>query len=84
MTVHKLKIKDIKLLLLLSGFKKAEIRFNDRNYKTGDILNFKTFYFRITHIEDFGLKKDYLCLSVLQVNKPWPIDIKEFTKIMEK
>lgn len=71
MTLHKLKIKPNKLDHLLSGNKKAEIRFNDRGYETGDVLEFeKHFYFRITHIEDFGLKKGYLCLSVVQCGKP--------------
>jgi len=53
----------------LSGKKKVEIRFNDRDYQTGDILEFGTneryYKFRITHIHSgLGLKEGFVALSV--------------------
>lgn len=39
MTKHELKIKSEYFMDVARGRKSAEIRFNDRNYKVGDILN---------------------------------------------
>jgi len=55
---HKLKIEENYLRNLVSGKKKAEIRFNDRDYQVGDILRFLRnspgnpvyFNFKITHV----------------------------------
>lgn len=38
MTTHELKIKSKYFMDVVKGIKKAEIRYNDRNYKVGDIL----------------------------------------------
>lgn len=72
--IHRLKIGDEYLTNLLSGFKKSEIRLNDRDYQVGDILEFKEssfktpcviHSFRITHIHSgLGLKENYVVLSV--------------------
>ena len=69
---HKLKINAEYLQNLLEGIKKAEIRYNDRDYQRGDILEFwdseKRFvFFTITHIHSgLGLKEGYVALSVQQ------------------
>jgi len=79
---HELKIEKNYLYRLASNEKKAEIRFNDRDYQVGDILKFynslqdvcpgdSDFWlrFRITHIHaGLGMQQGYLCLSVEQVN----------------
>jgi hypothetical protein len=39
MTTHNLKIKSEYFMGVTQCQKKAEIRYNDRNYKVGDILN---------------------------------------------
>lgn len=36
--IHKIKIDPEYLALVKNGLKKAEFRFNDRNYKVGDLL----------------------------------------------
>lgn len=38
MTTHELKIKSEYFMDIAKGAKKAEIRYNDRNYKVGDFL----------------------------------------------
>lgn len=38
MTTHELKIKSKYFMDVVKGRKSAEIRYNDRNYKVGDIL----------------------------------------------
>ncbi|MWN91346.1 DUF3850 domain-containing protein [Gilliamella sp. Pra-s65] len=38
MTTHELKIKSEHFMDVIKGIKKAEIRYNDRNYQVGDIL----------------------------------------------
>lgn len=38
MTTHELKIKSEYFMDVALGFKLAEIRYNDRNYKVGDFL----------------------------------------------
>jgi hypothetical protein len=38
MTTHNLKIKSEYFMDVVKGIKKAEIRYNDRNYQVGDIL----------------------------------------------
>lgn len=79
--IHRLKIEDTYLKRLTSGVKKSEIRFNDRDYQLGDVLEFYNrpaeplvgdpyFYvkFKITHIHSaFGMDEGYVCLSVERV-----------------
>ena len=67
--IHKLKIKDEYLKDLLSGKKVFEIRFNDRNYKVGEFLEFEDkthiHLFEIFYIhEGLGLQENYVCMSV--------------------
>lgn len=70
MITHKLKISPNYLKNLLDGKKKAEVRFNDRDYQVGDWLEFVdeksiTKIFRITHIHSgLGLQTDYVLLSL--------------------
>lgn len=73
---HELKIQSHYLEQLLSGEKKAEIRYNDRNYQKGDVLEFaKEVYpslievkFRITNVLwHEGLKEGYVILSVEKI-----------------
>jgi len=65
---HNLKIKPEHLIDLITGRKKAELRWNDRNYKVGDTIVFYEYGFlcKITHITNFpeALHDGYVCLSV--------------------
>lgn len=78
MTTHKLIITENYLNNLLTGAKKAEIRFNDRDYQSGDILEFadysklepRVYDFEITHIHSgLGMAAGYVCLSVTQCKR---------------
>ena len=75
--IHTLKIENNYLENLLLGRKTCEVRFNDRDYQVGDILEFHdlhgiskenpygSFRFEITHIHSgLGLKELYVVLSV--------------------
>ena len=56
MKVHKLKLNPQWIDSITTGKKKAEIRYNDRNYKVGDVIEFvgmSDVRFRITHITEF-------------------------------
>lgn len=71
MTIHHLKIKSHYLVELLEETKKCEVRYNDRNYQVGDLLEFSgdgelncPVLFKITHIETFAQVDDYVVLSV--------------------
>lgn len=72
--IHKLKIENNYLQNLLAMKKKAEIRYNDRDYQLGDIIVF-TYYeshreplehkFKITHVHSgLGMKDGYVVLSL--------------------
>ena len=63
---HELKIEKQHLENLLSGKKKAEVRYNDRYYQVGDILEFgRNIHFLITHIHSgLGMKEPFVVLSV--------------------
>jgi len=71
---HKLKIQQEYLDNLVLGIKKVEIRINDRDYQSGDTLEFndysaydnpKTYTFKITHIHSgIGMKENFVALSV--------------------
>ena len=72
--IHQLKIEDNYLENLVEDKKTCEIRFNDRDYQVGDILEFyryniKDYYrFEIIHIHSgLGLKDGYVVLSVRRV-----------------
>lgn len=69
---HELKIGQNYLDNLLSGKKKMEIRFNDRDYQVGDSVCFwdgnESVSFLITHIHSgLGMKDGYVVLSVERV-----------------
>lgn len=78
--IHKLKIEQNYLDNLIDGRKKAEVRYNDRDYQLGDVLEFyygfphsKQFRFLITHIHSgLGLDNGYVVLSVKAVNGEQP------------
>jgi hypothetical protein len=70
---HQLKIEKNYLEHLLDGTKRAEIRFNDRDYQRGDILEFRDYSyadftihsFVVTHIHSgLGLQDGYVVLSI--------------------
>lgn len=76
--IHKLKLRPEYYDAIMSGKKRFEVRIDDRDYKVGDIIEFKEFdrtkgytgrtsiYFTITYIlSDFdGLKDGYVILSI--------------------
>ena len=68
MIIHKLKIKNEYLQNLLDGKKKAEVRYNDRDYQVGDLLEFESIYrFRITHVlplQTLDIDGNYVVLSI--------------------
>ena len=73
---HELKIEENYLDNLLSGKKKCEIRYNDRDYQLDDILLFKKYgfqkvkehFFRVTHIHSgLGLNDGYIIMSVVEI-----------------
>lgn len=69
MQTHELKINKEYLEDLLSGLKKFEIRYNDRNYKVGDYLIFDANgiknVFRVLYIHSgLGLQDNYICMTV--------------------
>lgn len=71
--IHELKIKDEYLDNLISGRKKFEIRYNDRDYQLDDLLMFKRsgvqYPFGITHIHSgLGLENGYIIMSVYYMN----------------
>ena len=76
MKTHRLKIHPNYLDRLLDGTKTCELRYNDRDYQTGDILEFESLgyipnipencRFEITHVlENYnGLAPQYAILSL--------------------
>ena len=75
---HKLKIEENYLKNLVMGTKKSDIRFNDRDYQKGDILEYiywsnpnvlTWYYFEVTHVHSgVGMQEGYVCLSVTPTN----------------
>lgn len=73
MKIHKLKLDSQWIESLKKGEKKAEIRYNDRDYKAGDVIEFvgmSDVRFRITHITEFPqwLREWYVVLSLEKMN----------------
>lgn len=74
---HDLKIEKQYLENLVSGKKRCEIRFNDRDYQVGDVLHFKEYFFdgnvidrnfKVTHIHSgLGMADGFVVLSVKRV-----------------
>ena len=79
--IHELKIEKNHLQRLLEEKKKAEIRFNDRDYQLGDKLKFYNVtervipgdsdfwvFFEITHVySGVGMAQGYVCLSLERI-----------------
>lgn len=75
MRIHNLKIEDKYYIDILQHDKTWEIRYNDRDYKVGDLIRFWDkehnpcpYLFKITYIlyegERFGLKEGYCIMSI--------------------
>ena len=71
---HRLKIQQVYLDNLSAGYKKSELRHNDRDYQLHDILEFwnsdksEFVFFEITHIHSgLGMRDGFVCLSVKKV-----------------
>lgn len=78
MKLHELKIKDKYYEDIVCGYKKAELRKNDRDYQVGDLIQFiperkdRIFWgnavYQITHIlkdvPEYGLADGYCILSI--------------------
>ena len=76
MIIHELKIERNYLEHLMSGVKKSEIRYNDRDYQKGDVIEFSHPFtgdlsrYKITHIHSgLGMKEGYVVLSVKALNE---------------
>lgn len=81
--IHLLKIEERYYDKLISGEKKCEVRFNDRDFQKGDTIDFNVKYdtkgevtlirsiesFKITHVLNFpdGLRDGWVELSVEQI-----------------
>jgi hypothetical protein len=58
MTTHALKIKSEYFMDVAQCQKKAEIRYNDRNYKVGDIL-------KLHEIDELGNRTGNQCSAII-------------------
>jgi len=68
MKKHHLKLDEKWETSVMDGTKKAEVRFNDRDYQTGDMVEFEEAngLYRITHVLHSvpGLEPGYVVLSL--------------------
>ena len=75
--VHRIKITEERCENIRRGNKKAEIRFNDRDYQKGDDIELMKMgdfvaqedilLYEITHIHSgLGLAEGYVCLSIVE------------------
>lgn len=79
MKLHNLKIKDNFYWEVSHGFKKAELRKNDREFAKGDLIHFVNTngedfinepnnVYQITHVlsgvPEYGLNEEYVILSI--------------------
>lgn len=76
MKLHFLKIEWAFYQSIMTGEKKAEVRYNDRDYQKGDRIQFRAIidgalrevdeFYEITHVLNFptGLKENYVSLSI--------------------
>lgn len=75
--IHILKIEREYLINIVSGTKTAEIRYNDRDYQVGDVLDFtgsaelygfdleRSYKYSITHIHSgLGMSNNFVVLSI--------------------
>lgn len=58
MAAHNLKIKSKYFMDVVKGIKKAEIRYNDRNYQVGDIL-------KLHEIDEHGNRTGNQCTVIV-------------------
>ena len=76
---HELKIEPHYLEALISGDKTFEVRFNDRGYQKGDVLQFHgynakeewtTFETEVTYVHsDLGMAPNYVVLAIKSLNE---------------
>ncbi|HEI9848065.1 MULTISPECIES: DUF3850 domain-containing protein [Serratia] len=84
MKTHELKITTAHFCFVVAGVKKAEFRYNDRDFREGDILKLREWlpevegytgeyvYVRITHITDVAeWAPGYVMLSIER--GPWKL-----------
>lgn len=76
MKIHELKIEREYFRSILNGTKTFEIRKNDRDFKTRDILILKeiaeeypeftgrTIDCKVTYITNFALQENYVCMGI--------------------
>lgn len=80
MKTHVLKIKPEHFYPVYAGRKTAELRFNDRDFKSGDLLKLREFFNgdytgsyvwrRITHVADVAdFAEGYVLLSMVPISK---------------
>lgn len=84
MKLHTLKIKDVYFYEVMSGSKTFEIRKNDRNFLTYDLihfvdvnneefLNYENNVYQITYVlqdvPEYGLKEDYCILGIKKLTE---------------
>lgn len=84
MKLHILKIKDVYFYDVMSGSKTFEIRKNDRNFLTYDLihfvdvnneefLNYENNVYQITYVlqdvPEYGLKEDYCILGIKKLTE---------------
>ena len=79
MKTHELKITTKYFNKIVSGQKTCEIRKNDRGFEIGDLLHLteintsNSIELKITHIDNFEQKEDYVVLSFSK--DPWCYDL---------
>ena len=74
--IHKVKILSHWFEAVIAGYKKAELRFNDRGYEVGDVLVMREYdggtrthsgrkvHVKVTHVADVGkIQHNYVLLS---------------------
>ena len=80
MKVHELKIKHEYCIQIVVGAKSFEIRKNDRNFQSGDILHLKEIddetgeytgfelFVKVNHLHSgLGMQEGYVCMSIKKV-----------------
>ena len=80
---HRIKITDERYENISRGLKKAEIRYNDRDYQKDDVLQFMDedglnertdALYKVSHIHSgLGLAEGYVCLSITHLSHKPPI-----------
>ena len=68
MMIHRLKIQPQYLNNLICGLKKSEIRLNDRDYQTGDVLEFDERDPLLEHVETADTEDEYIRFKVTHLH----------------